>query len=261
MTRSSYPARARYTGEAARDYLQRRAGSAKWRREQEVVAGFLRELPRGATVLDVPVGTGRFLPCYREAGLRCYGLDISRDMLREAGRAAEAEGMGRGLVQGEAEALPLANGSVDFVVCARLMNWVPLPALIEMLSEFKRVARYGLILEVRVSRPIGAVDVLRKRLGRWLSDPGAAARRWRGRLLSPLHRVKRLMTGGYPPAAPDRQAGAGDGYLVHREEDLERLFGERGLVLLGKGMVDERLSPAGDEAQPFMVYRLGHRAA
>jgi len=65
--------------------------STKWRREQEVVASFLKELPRGAIILDVPVGTGRFIPCYRETALRWYGLDISRDMLREAKRTAVAE--------------------------------------------------------------------------------------------------------------------------------------------------------------------------
>ena len=40
-----YPARSRYQGSVARDYLEGRVHDPRWQREQDVIEAFLRDLP------------------------------------------------------------------------------------------------------------------------------------------------------------------------------------------------------------------------
>lgn len=76
-----------YFGDVAARYDANRAG-AKWRAEQEAVREFLgriRETLGDYSLVDIPVGTGRFLEFYREFDVAATGLDVSGDMLAEAG--------------------------------------------------------------------------------------------------------------------------------------------------------------------------------
>src|SRR5579859_4191558 len=71
-------------------------------------------LKPGQTVLDVAIGTGLIAQSALEivgATGRVIGLDLSEAMLAEARRKLDIP-----LIQGMAEALPLAAESVDFVV-------------------------------------------------------------------------------------------------------------------------------------------------
>src|SRR5690606_6662025 len=72
-----------YDRERAENYERRRSGSLTWRREQEIVESFLAlaDPSPGSSVLDVPVGTGRFNDLYQTFRLRTIGIDISADML------------------------------------------------------------------------------------------------------------------------------------------------------------------------------------
>ena len=47
------------------------------------VENVLRSLPHGQLILDVPCGTGRFLPLLLRAEHRVVGMDISADMLKK----------------------------------------------------------------------------------------------------------------------------------------------------------------------------------
>lgn len=69
------------TGIAAQ-YEAKFSRAQKWVRERAAVAELLHGLPPGSTVLDCPVGTGRFLPLYEERGLFCFGIDVSPEMIR-----------------------------------------------------------------------------------------------------------------------------------------------------------------------------------
>lgn len=148
---TDYGARAHYHGNVAQSYDARRTGSLKWAREQALMTELIGALPRGSTVLDVPIGTARYAEMYAAGGHRVVGADVSRDMLREArGRAPEL-----GLVQADVTKLPFAAGSFDFVVSTRLMNWLPAPVFHAAVQELARVARRGLILGVRGSERVG----------------------------------------------------------------------------------------------------------
>ena len=103
-------------------------------------------LRAGARVLDVAVGTGQVA---REAIRICgsqgqvIGIDRSENMLAVARRS-----LGITVIQGEAENLPLADASVDFVSMGYALRHVSCLRL--AFEEFNRVLRPGgrlLILE------------------------------------------------------------------------------------------------------------------
>ncbi len=152
---NSYPAKTRYRGEVAENYLKRRAGGARWTHEQRVIERLIDSFPSGSSILDVPLGTGRFVDHYFRRGLTVYGLDISRDMLREVRTGRSGEALPEGMVHADTECIPLRDNSVDYVVCARLLNWAPMSAFKVIISEFQRVARKGVLVEVRVARALG----------------------------------------------------------------------------------------------------------
>lgn len=131
-------------------------------------------LPQGATVLDLACGTGDLSVLARRQGYRVVGVDASVGML--AANHAPVP-----LVLGAAEHLPVADGSLDGVVCGyALRNFTELaPALEEMARVLRPGGRVAL-LEVATPPP-GALragfDVwferVVPRLGGLLSDRDA----------------------------------------------------------------------------------------
>jgi demethylmenaquinone methyltransferase/2-methoxy-6-polyprenyl-1,4-benzoquinol methylase len=102
----------------------------RWRRH--TVAAL--RLEPGSLVLDVACGTGDLCREAYAQGLRPVGLDSSEGMLRAARTSAP-------LVQGDALALPLRDGSVDGVTSGFALRNVA--DLKTMFDEFTRVLRPG----------------------------------------------------------------------------------------------------------------------
>jgi ubiquinone/menaquinone biosynthesis C-methylase UbiE len=75
----------------------------------------LGELPEGTLVVDAPCGAGvAFAALSPSQRLRYLALDLSPLMLKRAGRRARSLGLDQiELVQGDAERIPLENGTVD----------------------------------------------------------------------------------------------------------------------------------------------------
>lgn len=73
-----------YVGPNALSYNDERVWKPRWKDEQAAIAELFDELPDGLRALDVPVGTGRTFPFYKQKGFAVTGLDISPDMLSEA---------------------------------------------------------------------------------------------------------------------------------------------------------------------------------
>jgi ubiquinone/menaquinone biosynthesis C-methylase UbiE len=146
----SYEARDHYRGDVAANYVRARVGDPRWRREQETMRRALDALPGGRRILDVPFGTGRFAEYYAAGRHSVVGVDISRDMMVESGQGELVRALAPSLVQADAERLPLRDRAVDYVVCARLFNWIPRSVATRMLGEFRRVARDGILLQIRV---------------------------------------------------------------------------------------------------------------
>lgn len=140
-----------YYGDNATKYQKKRESSRRWQLEHKVVEKALAALPEGLSVLDVPFGTGRFVPIYRKRRMKITGLDISHEMFN----AARKE-LGPALDQcdlrvGNATSLPFEDRSMDLIVCFRfLQNIIPLADVRTCLSEFARVADCALLeFEVR----------------------------------------------------------------------------------------------------------------
>jgi ubiquinone/menaquinone biosynthesis C-methylase UbiE len=139
----------RYRGPLARKYDRRRKTGDQWLREQSAVEAFLSSLPAGSTVLDIPAGTGRFIPLYKKYGLKASGMDSSADMLAEAQRKANDIGLAIDLRTSDIRKIEVADGGFDCVLCMRFLNWVDPEGLQIVLAELTRVAKSHLILGIR----------------------------------------------------------------------------------------------------------------
>ena len=110
---------------------------------------FSERHPSQIRVLDVATGTGRALRQIR-GGLpraQLIGLDLSAAYLRQANRWLSAlPGELPQLVQGNGEAMPFAEGSVQGVTCVFLFHELPADARQQVLRDAFRVLEPGGVL-------------------------------------------------------------------------------------------------------------------
>ncbi|MBM5790162.1 MAG: methyltransferase domain-containing protein [Cyanobacteria bacterium M_surface_10_m1_298] len=100
-------------------------------------------------VLDVATGTGRTLHQLRSAlpNAQLVGLDLSSAYLRQANRwLSQRPSELPQLVQGNAEAMPFAEGSMQGVTCVFLMHELPAEARQAVLDDCFRVLEPGGVL-------------------------------------------------------------------------------------------------------------------
>jgi SAM-dependent methyltransferase len=142
-----------YHGDVARGYLEKRLKQPYWHVEQRVVEELLDRLPRGIAVLDVPVGTGRFVEMCHARDLAVTGLDISQDMLDVARETLGADAYDRcRMLQGSAERMPFAAGEFDLVICFRFFGLIPLELSHRVMAELRRVTRRWIIIRIPVRK-------------------------------------------------------------------------------------------------------------
>lgn len=103
----------RYYDAVARDYDKKRKPDGTWIAENRLISKLVTQGP----VLDVPFGTGRYVPHYENKGLEYLGIDISDDMLAQA----KAKYPDANCRQGSVFDLPTGFKTV---VCTRLLNWL-----------------------------------------------------------------------------------------------------------------------------------------
>lgn len=193
-----------YAGDVASGYDRKRVDEPKWARELEVVDRVLAGLPLGARILDVPVGTGRFLPLYQRHGLQAVGVDLSPDMLDLAARRAREIGYPADLRLGNAAALDVDDDVFDAACCIRL--WLPVPssAAVAVLTELRRVTDGPVFFSDREAQAL---------LGAGLGGlPRAVGRRAKRAVSNTRRRLRRR-----PPRRP------------HRRAQVLRAFDEAGL--------------------------------
>jgi len=112
-------------------------GKEKNRLEQTMVRRFLLRLPPGSTVLDVPAGMGRFTELILETGHRPLSIDLNFGRIADT-RQRLAKPMPA--MQGDILHLPLADLSVDAVLCFRLFHHLTPEVAAQVLRELRRVA-------------------------------------------------------------------------------------------------------------------------
>ena len=134
-----------YDAPRAAAYEARRAGSPMWTREAQILAGYLSRSAPGQSVVDVPVGTGRFAGEYDERGLLAAGVDLSAEMLRQAGAKPYRW---TSLQVGDIRSLAAA---ADWVVCVRLLNWLDPADMTAAVVAVGRCARQWAVIGIRHS--------------------------------------------------------------------------------------------------------------
>jgi SAM-dependent methyltransferase len=100
----------------------------------------------GRTVVDVGAGTGKFTTRLVASGARVIAIEpVAKMREKLALSAPEAE-----VLDGSAEAIPLASASVDAIVCATAFHWFATrKALAEMHRVLKPGGMLGLVWNVR----------------------------------------------------------------------------------------------------------------
>lgn len=146
----------RYYQDRAREYDRQRENQPSWSAEYRALEGLANNLGRRLSVLDVPVGTGRFFPVYGALEWRVSGLDVSSEML-DVARTQSAEYLitRPTLVEGKATALPFSTSEFDVVVCFRfLQSIVSFGDAQRVIGEISRVSKKFVVLHLDV-RPEG----------------------------------------------------------------------------------------------------------
>lgn len=134
----------KYHGDTATSYDAERERSRGWQYEQDAVEAQVGNFPAGSRVLDVPVGTGRFLAAYEQYGLQAVGVDVSSSMIAEARKKSP----GADLREGSILELPFPDDSFDCVVCIRFLNWIGGEVLDQCVAELARVSRGAIICDI-----------------------------------------------------------------------------------------------------------------
>jgi ubiquinone/menaquinone biosynthesis C-methylase UbiE len=94
-------------------------------------------------VLDLGCGTGTLAVDLARAGAHVIGVDGDEDVLRRAAAKARDAGVTVELRAGLADAIPLADASVDAVVCSLLLHHLSPADKAIALRECRRVLRPG----------------------------------------------------------------------------------------------------------------------
>ena len=196
-----------YYGAKATNYDATRMG-AKWQAEQEAVHQFLKrihEIQGGYSILDIPVGTGRFLEFYQEHEAIAEGVDVSSDMLAEAKKKAAELQYPVKLEIGNVFDLREKSAGFDVVLCIRLANWLDIGSLMQAIRQLSQASRRFIVFGVRVYQE--SERTAKSALVHWLREQ---VRRLKGNKIT-IHCEKRV-----------QQALATVGLAVRDEQEIDR---------------------------------------
>lgn len=137
-----------YIDEIAATYEEDRKSEHLWHIEQVYMEKVISLLPEESSILDIPVGTGRFLDIYQKKNNHVVGVDVSQAMLNEACNKIVSKHIH--LELGDAEALKYPDCRFEYVFCWRLLHLVPHDVLRTVISEIARVSSQKIYLQAYV---------------------------------------------------------------------------------------------------------------
>lgn len=129
--------------------------------------------PVGSRVLDLAAGTGTVAVLAAQRGAHVTACDISPRMVELGRQASAAAGLAIDWHEGNAEALPLADSSFDFVLSSFGMIFVPRPAV--ALGELRRVLVSGGLAGFTAWTSDGFFGAMTKLMRDWLPPPAGIA--------------------------------------------------------------------------------------
>lgn len=123
----------------------------------------------GTRMLDVACGAGQIAIPAARAGVKVTGIDIAANLIEQANRRAQAEGLDVRFEEGDAEALPYADASFDLVVSLIGAMFAPRPEMVA--AELLRVCRPGGRIAMANWTPEGHVGQMFKIIGKHVPPP------------------------------------------------------------------------------------------
>ena len=120
-------------------------------------------------VLDVATGSGNAALAAARRGCPVVGVDYVPALLDRARRRAEAEGLEAEFIEGDAEALPFADGSFDVV--SSVFGAMFAPNQEQTASELVRVCRSGGRIGIVAHTPDGFIGQLFKTNAKHVAPP------------------------------------------------------------------------------------------
>lgn len=197
-----------YKGGVADTYESNRVIEPKWKKEQEVIHEILKKISnkeKNMSLLDVPVGTGRFFEIYKTLGFKATGADISKDMLKQAKEKSINLNFPVKLRIDDITRLKLEKNSYDVSLCIRLFNWLNKKNLEKALKQLTKVSKKHVIIGVRT---YGKNLTLKKKS------------------LNLFERAKKMYRKGY--------------ITVHNEKHLLKIFSSNNLKIKEKILIDSK---------------------
>lgn len=120
----------------------------RWKKWVTTVIPYIQ----GEVVLELGVGTGNLQDALTASGFQIYGVDESRQMLRIAKKRTVKHNPSFRLMRARAEALPLADKSVDTIVATFPSEYIFHP---ETMHACRRILRPGGRLVVLLGVKVG----------------------------------------------------------------------------------------------------------
>jgi ubiquinone/menaquinone biosynthesis C-methylase UbiE len=137
-----------YTVEIASSYEDDRKAEIIWNVEQSYMKNLVDNMSHNCSLLDIPIGTGRFLEFYTEKKLNIFGIDISEAMLAEARNKTSSDDVN--LEIGDVNSLRFCDRTFDYIICWRLLHLFPNESLKNIITELSRVASDTLYIQAYV---------------------------------------------------------------------------------------------------------------
>ncbi|MCA1624814.1 MAG: class I SAM-dependent methyltransferase [Acidobacteria bacterium] len=164
------------------------------------------DLQSGEKVLDVACGTGNLSIPAARAGASVTGVDIAPNLIEQARKIAESEGVNCQFDEGDAEALPYADGSFDTVITMFGAMFAPRPN--KVAEELMRVCRSSGRIAMANWTPTGFIGKMFKLTGSYVPPPNmpspvlwgdeAAVRERLKEGISDLQLNRRMITFNFP---------------------------------------------------------------
>jgi hypothetical protein len=140
-----------YDAETARIYEEVRENDRWWQWEASKLREILTGISESLSVVDAPIGTGRFLDLYSTLDniKRIVGLDGSVDMLKVAQGRLDSIQMNKEVVLSQADLISLTNSGAlaEVGVCFRLLHLINPDSVEELLESIGTISNRYIILQ------------------------------------------------------------------------------------------------------------------